>query len=521
MKSFTQFLRIIFLSFILIWAIGFVCLREFTGKTEARGIWLTRWEYTTTLETVDPNLQQAKIIEVMDMAAKEKFNFILFQVRGQCDAFYRSHCEPWAKELTGVLGQDPSWDPLEFAIEQAHQRGLELHVWVNTFTCWKGEEPTEACEPQHLYHVHPEWLCADSSGIPMQLNPHYVSLSPGIPEVREYVHNIMMDIVKNYDIDGIHFDYIRYPDYANRFGYSHDSISVMHFNSPKSNPDQLSWEDWQREQINKFVRKFYDEATILKPMLKISAAVIGKYDWSEWNGFDAMFQDARKWMEEGKMDFIVPMIYWRRGNSEAPFGKIAQEWIEKYRYNRYIFPGMAVYKINNAKWPPNEIEGQVNMIRRLNGKGMVFFSYSGLMQLSKQFTYKGFKYLANLPPMRWKDSVPPNPPSSLRVEESTPEQIVLIWDPPQKALDGDGAAYYNIYRSTRQAIDTNSARNLLAITTHNEPIFTDSQIEPETTYFYAVSALDDGDNESLPSDTISIKVSSLAKISSKKGVVTD
>ena len=521
MKPCTQFLRTLVLSLIIMLTTGFICRKEFVGKKEARGIWLTRWEYTTLLETVDPNLQQAKIIEVMENAARAKFNFILFQVRGQCDAFYRSQYEPWAKELTGILGEDPDWDPLAFAIEHAHQRGLELHAWVNTFNCWKGEEPPAACQPPHVYHAHPEWICADSNGVPMQLSSHYVTLSPGIPEVREYVHKVSMDIVKNYDIDGIHFDYIRYPEKANRLGYSHDSISVAHFNSLESNPEHLNWEDWQREQINKFVRKFYDEATALKPMLKVSASVIGKYDWSEWNGFNVVFQDARKWMEEGKMDFIVPMIYWRRGNPDAPFGKIVQEWIEKYNYNRYVFPGMAVYKMNRPEWPPNEIEAQVNMIRRLNAKGMVFFSYSGLIQMLKQSTYQRYKYFANMPPMRWKDSVPPNPPTSLRIEECTPEQVILLWDPPQKSLNGDVAKYYNIYRSTRQPIETNSAKNLLAITTHNEPIFIDSQIETETTYYYAVSALDDGNNESIPSNTILVRVPALASVFPDSSAIAD
>ncbi|MDZ7261783.1 MAG: family 10 glycosylhydrolase [candidate division KSB1 bacterium] len=496
-----------------------LCEKPFTGKREARGVWVTRWEYTTSLNTRNAAVQQQKIIEIMKSARRAKLNMVFFQVRGQADACYPSHFEPWAAELTDTLGKDPGWDPLQFAIEQAHRFGLELHAWFNTFTAWRGQMPPPATRPEHIYNAHPEWLCADSAGVPMSLNSHYVFVSPGIPEVREHVHQVAIDIVRNYNVDGIHFDYIRYPEKSNTRGYSHDSISVRRFHSLMENPQGLSWEDWQREQINLFVRRFYEEATALKPMVKISAAVIGKYDWSQWNGYHAVFQDARQWLEEGNMDFLVPMIYWRRHHPEAPFGKIAREWLEKYSYHRYIFPGINARKDNLPDWPEDELERQVEIIRHRNGRGMVFFSYSALErhwenlgaadQLVINFP-KGFTYLANVPPMPWKDSHPPRPPRNLRVLKVSPDSIVIAWQPSLPASDGDSAEYYNVYRSTRTPVDISTAANLLAITATADTVFVDREMGKSMKYYYLVTALDDGDNESLASNEVEAIIPAVA-----------
>jgi len=401
-----------------------------------------------------------------------------------------------------ALGKEPGWDPLAFAIEQAHNKGLELHVWFNTFTAWKGIEPPPHTNPEQIYNAHPEWIVCDKSGRPMPLSSHYVFLSPGIPEVSEYVHQIAMDIVKIYDIDGFHFDYIRYPEGSNNLGYSQDTISIRLFNSPEGNPKNLSWEDWQRENVNQFVRKFYDEATELKPWLKISAAVIGKYDYSSWNGYDVVFQDARKWVTEGKMDFIVPMVYWQTDHPTAPYEPTVRNWFD-FIHERYIFPGMMVNRLGSDEWPITELVNQI-AINRSGTNGMVFFSYRGLAKAESQLKSGGFDYLANLPPMGWKDDKPPMDPQNLRAHVLKSGNVLLIWSPMDSSLDTGDIRRYNIFRSEKNPVNFMNAENLIHITAKADTFYVDKLIEWGHTYHYVVTALDRVNNESPPSNQVRV-----------------
>jgi len=484
----------------------FTCKPEFTRKQEIRAVWVSRWEYTKNLPENTIQNQQLKIQEVMQKSQAARLNMVLFQVRGQGDAYYRSQYEPWAKELTGQLGGDPGYDPLELAIQEAHARGLEIHAWFNTFTCWRGTEPPEPTTPEHIFYQHPEWFCVDKDGQRMPLSEHYIFLSPGIPAVREYIQKVALDLVQNYDLDGIHFDYIRYPENARKLGFSHDSISVQRFNSMDGNPNQLTWEDWQREQITQFVSSFYDAATRIKPMLKVSAAVFGRYDLSAASSFHSVFQDSHHWLIEGKIDFIVPMIYWHRAHPTAPFGETVTDWINSNTSNRPIIPGIGAYRQLSADWPADEVKKQVKFVRKVGAIGMAFFSFTAMDQLWQKNRLKGLTTLANLPPMRWKDNIPPSAPQDLQREKVNAREVVLTWVPPLTAMDGDGAAYYNIYRATTPEFDPSDARNLYAITTDHEPVFADRHVKPGKTYYYAISAMDKGHNESQLSEIIKVEI---------------
>ncbi|HEX9971102.1 MAG TPA: family 10 glycosylhydrolase, partial [bacterium] len=397
---------------------------------------------------------------------------------------------------------------LAFALEQAHNRGLELHTWFNTFPAWRGAEPPPHTIPEQIYNAHPEWIVCDSAGKRMLLSEHYVSLSPGIPEARDYIHQVAMDIVTNYDIDGFHFDYIRYPEGADKLGYSQDPVSVRLFNTPDGNPKNLDWEDWQRENINQFVRQFYDEATSLKPWLKISAAVIGKYDYSSWNGYHIVFQDAKKWIDQKTMDFIVPMIYWQTNHPTAPYGTIVKNWF-KLKHDRYIFPGMMINSLGSENWSLEEVVHQA-AINRDGGNGMVFFSYSGLEKAKSQLKGDGFRYRANLPPMSWKDDQPPMDPQNLRVNILSTGNVLLIWSPPDSSIEPIDTHHYNIFRSEKRLVDFMNAENLIYITAKPDTFYVDTTIKPGRTYQYIVTALDRVNNESPPSNQVSVMIPQLA-----------
>jgi len=464
---------------------------------EARAVWLSRFEYTPHAYSV--NYQKAYIRQAIENLKKSNFNMLIFQVRGQGDAFYKSNYEPWSNRLTGTLGQNPGWDPLQYAIDLAHQNAIELHAWINVFPCWKGSAPPTESNPRHLYLEQSEWICCDPQGIPMPYNGDaYASLSPGIPEVREYLVNICRDIVLNYDIDGLHFDYIRYPNKQ----YSYDAISDNLFNDPAiGNPTGLSRADWQREQVNKFVREVYDAVTDINPKVKLSAAVIGKYNYSSvsWDGYNACYQDGKQWTAEGKIDFLAPMMYWPIGqtNPWAPFEILARNWVLDNSNGRHIYGGIGAYK-NTTNFP--EIAAEIDTLRRIRADGAVFFSYGSLRNSDfwDDLTNWHYKNLANVPPMPWKDNIPPEKPISLESRWISTSSIELTWQPPLQANDGDVADYYNIYRSTgRSPIDIEDPKHLYVITPDNNTHFIDTGLDSTKNYYYWISALDDADNEGM------------------------
>lgn len=501
----------ILLSLSIFLSLGTICKEEKHNLKEGRGLWVTRWEWAIKADSNRLAVQRAQIQKIFTLAKTARLNFILFQVRGNGDALYRSQFEPWSDLLSDSLGKDPGWDPLAFAVELAHALGLELHAWFNTFPAWRGSAPPPHTTPEHIYHRHPEWLVCDKNGQPMPLGEHYVSLSPGIPEVRNYLQAVAMDIVAKYDIDGIHFDYIRYPEQADKLGYSQDPISLFLFNSLEGNPQNLNWNDWQRENINQFVRQFYDCATAVKPWLKISAAVIGKYDQSNWNGYHTVFQDARRWLSEGKMDFIVPMIYWPTNHATAPYGQIVDDWFN-WPHERFIFPGMMVNNLGSEQWPTSELLQEVAINRR-NGNGMVFFSYSGLETASQLVSQKkGFAFLANLPPMTWKDDVPPMDPQHLRGQVLSSGKILLNWSPPIKQLEPTDVAHYNIFRSETSPVNFQNAEKLIHITAQPDTFFIDTDVKPGRNYYYIVTALDRVGNESPPSNQAAVMLPLLAEL---------
>ena len=468
------------------------CNEVFTGKREARGVWFSRFEYAD----IDSTKSKARITEILERARSAKFNMIFFQVRGAGDAYYKSQYEPWAEALTGTLGKDPGWDPLEYAVREAHRLGLELHVWINTFTIWSGKKPPMESSPPSPYLVHPEWLVCGINGKPMPLNDHYVYISPGAPEARKYVVDVILDIVNKYDIDGVHFDYVRYPEDSPKLGYSHDSISVVRFNSTEGNPDKLDWENWQREQINQFVFSAYNAITTKKPWVKVSASVIGKYSGSGWTAYSSVYQDVRRWMELGKMDFVVPMVYWEMDHKTHPFGPLVTEWTSRVAYDRQVMPGILIGLEQKFGW--TEISNEVDAARARGASGVVFFSAATIEESWALLGTDKFPYWSDVPPMAWKDSIPPQAPTLYPLKASG-KNIKISWN---FIPDNNSPVFCNIYRSLSPVIDTKDVKNILFVTARNAVEFVDSTTEGKR-WYYAVSAFDRAGNESRLSNVVS------------------
>jgi len=465
-------------------------------KREIRGVWLTTvngadWpkpEFTGNIAA-----QESSLIAILDTLKKANMNTVVLQVRPRGNAFYRSSYEPWAAELTGTLGQYPGWDPLQFALQEAHKRGLELHAWFNVYKVWSGSAPPPFSIPQHVVYAHPEWA---------QVYQNEWWLDPGIPDVREYLVNVAMDLIRRYDIDGIHFDYIRYPGPK----FNDDDTYQWYGNGMDKN-------DWRRENINRFVREIYDRATQSKPMLKVGSAPIGVYQSipgasSTFTGYGTVFQNARGWLQEGKHDYVAPQIYWDIGNSpeDPDFAALVSDW-QKNSYGRHVYVGVAAYKERVYA----ELPTQIDTTRALGALGNVYFRYEHIE--SPAAFGDRYKHPADIPPMPWKDSIPPNPPKHLVVERIAQETFQLRWNMPDTARDGDMPKYYNIYRSTTTPVDIEDSENMISITANNDTTYIDKVSPPTSSiYYYVVTALDKGNVESVPSNEAQTVIKEIAEM---------
>lgn len=333
-------------------------------EAEARALWVARWSYRTPED----------VGRIIRNAADHHFNIVVFQVRGNATTFYPSELEPWAWELTSdsvaSLGQDPGWDPLLIAIDSAHANGLELHAWVNFMPGWlKTIPPPE--DADQLWNTHRDWFMQNKAGEVMW--PHgwwdyWMSfLDPGVPEVKQHIHDVFMEIVENYDVDGIHYDFIRYPSEVGDWAYN--PISVARFKehykdytdpSPENYPVQ--WNEWKRNQITEIVHSIYRDAKALKPNLLVSAAVVR--DWTR--GHNDYAQDWRTWFSRGILDATFPMLYIF---TPADFPYVARDHLNN-SYGRWVLPG-----INTRRRTTAEILDLVRLSRELGAPGVCVFGY--------------------------------------------------------------------------------------------------------------------------------------------------
>jgi uncharacterized lipoprotein YddW (UPF0748 family) len=279
--------------------------------TEARALWVTRWDYTTPDD----------VTAIMERAAAAHFNIVFFQVRGNADAFYQSQFEPWAQRLTRTLGQDPGWDPLALAVQEAHARGLQLHAYINVYPAWVGTAPPPLVSPEPMFLrfnrlYGDSWVQWHEDGTPMALNASYLWASPGHPAVAEHIRQVAADVVGRYAVDGLHLDNVRYAGPA----YSHDPVSTARFAQEQTEQPWLTWEEWQRRQVSELVGSLHTEAHALRTGVWVTGAVWPVYhdEWDWWSGadgYDGYYQDSLGWLANGQIDAICPMLY---GTSISP-----------------------------------------------------------------------------------------------------------------------------------------------------------------------------------------------------------
>lgn len=359
-------------------------------KRDIRATWLSTawrldWPASTTVPTAtgtneasreaSRNVQKSGLISVLDKLKAANFNTLFFQVRPMSDAFYNSAYEPWSQFLSSERGSDPGYDPLAFAIEEAHKRGIELHAWLNPYR-YSSSAETHGNLPTDYAHTHPDWLL-DYGGSTKILNPAKV-------EVRQRICDVVADILSKYDVDGIVFD-----DYF----YAEGTTDVMDNEQYlANNPNGLSRGDWRRENVNQMIREVYARINSLKPYVTFgispagvaasNAAVAAKYGvepspGSDWQ-YNGIYSDPLAWVSEGTIDYISPQIYW----GGSTYAGLSPWWSKvTNKFGRHFYSSNTSSYSNATTELPAEVI--INRDADLNGvTGTVYFRTNNLAQSS-------------------------------------------------------------------------------------------------------------------------------------------
>ena len=334
---------------------AFLSMISAEGAEEFRGAWVATvfnldWPFKPGLPAAE---QKAQLRALLDRAAQLKLNAILFQVRPASDAFYISQREPWSEFLTGRQGVSPGYDPLAFAISEAHARGIELHAWFNPFraaTSVKG-----LFSPNHVTQTHPEWVRRYGGQL---------WLDPGEPKARQYVLDVILDVVKRYDIDGVHIDDYFYP-------YPKAGVDFPDGATWRSSgaPGAQSHADWRRENINSFVAGLYHQVKAEKLALRVGISPFGIWRphvpetiEAQLDAFSQLFADSRLWLQKGWCDYLAPQLYWPCAPAKQSFPVLLEWWRSQSRAGRPVWPGIATERIG-ARLPAKEIADQIALTR--------------------------------------------------------------------------------------------------------------------------------------------------------------
>jgi uncharacterized lipoprotein YddW (UPF0748 family) len=534
-------------------------------KNEFRGAWMATvinldWPQTGGLA---PRFQQSELIDKLDKLKDAGINIVYFQIRTEGDALYDSPIEPWSKYLTGEEGKapDPYWDPLEYAIEAAHKRGMELHAWLNPYRAMrtipddftqkalhstnsetqeideslkpflekdfeKGKRKqlgTTARDEKHVSNTHPEWLFV--------MNDNIAIMDPGHPEVIDYNVDIVMDVVNRYDVDGIHFDDYFYPYPPNHMAsFENDTLDDNTFELyPRGFTDK---DDWRRNNIDIFVEALHDSIQIVKPWVKFGISPFGIWKngtpsgISGMDAYEVIYGDGIKWLQDQTVDYLTPQLYWEisRFGTGQDYKKLANWWADSASvHDRHLYPGHGLYRSdantfsNPTLFAANEVPRQIR-INRENPKiqGSVFFRTKNLTNYSS----KGFKdslktnfykYAALQPVMEWKSMTKPDAPENLIVNRDTELEYVfeISWSPSsvdqvtKVSMSGhvDTLIKYAVYR-----VDSGTDPDELSEMDHyynlievtGDTTFTDIVPPSQNGYWYFVTAVSRNNVESDP-----------------------
>ena len=441
-------------------------------KYEVRAVWLTTiggidWPHSYAQSERSAEKQKEELRAILDRLQKANINTVLLQTRIRATTIYPSQYEPWDGCLSGFPGKSPGYDALQFAIDECHKRGMEVHAWVVTIPV--GKWNSYGC--RQLRKRFPRLIKRiDQDGY----------MDPEATQTGCYLAEMCREIVQRYDVDGIHLDYIRYPE-TWKFRISKDQA---------------------RGNITRIVEKIHQAVKKEKPWVKMSCSPIGKFDdlsryWSHgWNAYTKVAQDAQAWLKDGLMDELFPMMYFK-GDQFFPF---AIDWKE-HSYGKIIAPGLGIYFLDpkEGKWNISDITSELYHLRNI-GEGHAFFRNKFLLDNHQgvyDFVTAHFnRYPALVPPMTWESNKRPQQPVTLRIEENE-GTTTLRWDNSLQYEDGTAiktpSIYNNVYASKEYPVDVHDARNLIQTRTTRRQLTTRTGNTPT---YYAVTTTDGFGNES-------------------------
>lgn len=444
-------------------------------KHEVRAVWLTTiggidWPHSYSQSARSAEKQRQELRNILDQLQKLQINTILLQTRIRGTMIYPSTLEPWDGCLSGFPGKNPGYDALKFAIEECHKRGMEIHAWVVTIPV--GRWDALGCKT--LRNKYPGLI--RKIGAEGYMNPED-------PRTGNILADICREITRKYDIDGIHLDYIRYPETW--------KIQVSR--------------DKGRNYITQIVKKIHDAVKTEKPWVKMSCSPIGKHDdlsryWSHgWNARTTVCQDAQAWLRNGLMDELFPMMYFRN----EQFFPFAIDWKEE-SCGKIVVPGLGIYFLDpkEGKWTLKDVTTEMYHLRNIQ-LGQAFFRTKFLLdnhQGISDFTSQDFyQYPALVPPMTWVSSKKPQAPVQAAMTEHD-GKLTLSWKNTAIYEDGskmDSAYIYNnVYASDTYPVDISDTRNLIKIRHLGNSISIRQQANDSPLYF-AITSMDKYGNESL------------------------
>lgn len=450
-------------------------------KREYRAVWLTTikgldWPKEELVGSTREADQKAALCAILDSLQAIRINTVLLQTRIRGDVIYPSALEPFAPVFTGKYGVAPTYDPLAFAIEECHRRGMQLHAWLVTiplgdaaYVKGHGQRSLPASKPNQCTRFHGAWY-----------------MEPSHFGTAQHLSALVEEIVTRYDVDGIHLDYIRYPEenssYPDGELYNRDRRG-------------MSKAQWRRSNITLIMSAIYDKVKSIKPWVCVSAATLGKhadtsrYSSYGWNAYHTVHQEAKEWMRKGIVDAVFPMLYYT-GKHFYPF---VSDWYEG-SYGRHVVAGMGTYQLHpkEKNWPLEELTRQLHVARA--------HPISGAAQFRSQFVTDNVKgihdYLrdfystpALVPAMPWVSDTPPAMPQGFIAETST-EATTLRW---QRAE----GVQYNVYSSITFPVDTSDPNNLVK-TYSNDTLHIEHIPSLTIRRHYAITAIDRYGNESQP-----------------------
>lgn len=407
------------------------------SATEIRAVWLTtNWQLDWPKKGKSVEQQKQELIDILDNLKSNNFNLVLFQARAQARSFYNSTLE--AK--SPFFNHDNHFDPLAFAIDECHKRQMECHAWLTVFPAERisnaKNKKTADKKPDYYKAVKGYWY-----------------LDPGRPETKTKIVSIVSEITSEYDVDGIHLDYVRYPDQPQ---WLNDNDTFKKYGAKQNK------EAWRRSNVNEIVSNVYDAVKSIKPWVQVSTAPIGKYNRvnkkDDWTAFDNVYQDPKNWVDMKKQDILFPMMYYPLEDLKTHY----DNWIELCP-SRYVVPGIATYKLNDDvnNWDLKEIESQINFLKDKKSMGIGYFRTDQLSSNTKQlndYLHNIYKYPAKLPPLVWLRDYPNETNVELSAFLTNKGNLKLEWE---TIADSDESQTYSIYVSETGKVDIDNPANLL------------------------------------------------------------